>query len=431
MSESEAPVQDRRGFLKNVGVAAAAVAVLSRLRGDAPPPREQPKPPAEKLSWASGETIQTPIVPVTIDGWSLKVSNTALASYGKDHPRNDALFRFANRRVGVAGPVVTKANTVIGDTSIMFGLPSKNTYDPYAYLSLTQSEPGPTGHALTTYPIEFRYFTDQSDKQGPRFYSEVPLPETRLQEITKELSVFAELLSNPPLPLYIHNTDTPKDRGGNFDNQKYEVHLPKTVFAEPLYANEGIMLITHEFAHGVLDRVLANRSRPEVTRSISEAYEDWVRAAKQADPQNTSIKLPMPSFSASGVPESIENNPVFSLFDESNYVKPINPPEGYDSHGGHGHPFSNYSELFASATSVLRWHPEEFIKRYTELPDEFKPVMNNVVQQVFNVYGSFGYPDTSDQPIKDAFDTASEVAQKMFPQFEKIKDICGITKITN
>ncbi|MCX8197924.1 MAG: hypothetical protein N3F07_01885 [Candidatus Micrarchaeota archaeon] len=59
-----------------------------------------------------------------------------------------------------------------------------------------------------------------------------------------------------------------------------------------------------------------------------------------------------------------KEHPIFPLFDESSYCKGKSPQLG--------HPYDGASELFASASAVLRFFPSEFLSRLRRLEQEDK-----------------------------------------------------------
>ena len=52
---------------------------------------------------------------------------------------------------------------------------------------------------------------------------------------------------------------------------------------------------------------------------------------------------------------------------------------------GYGHPYGNYDEMFASALTVFRFFPDEFINRYEKLGGDIKKAVRNAANSVLNV----------------------------------------------
>ena len=68
---------------------------------------------------------------------------------------------------------------------------------------------------------------------------------------------------------------------------------------------------------------------------------------------------------------------LFDLFDESSY---LDIPKEW------GHPYSTAGELFASASSVLHFVPEQFIAKVNELPGEHRVVVVEAAKLVLSYY---------------------------------------------
>ncbi len=69
---------------------------------------------------------------------------------------------------------------------------------------------------------------------------------------------------------------------------------------------------------------------------------------------------------------------LFYFFDESNYQK--------GTPANHGHPSDRTGELFASASAILRFYPEEFMKKVERLKGNEKEKVLNVARFVINSF---------------------------------------------
>lgn len=69
---------------------------------------------------------------------------------------------------------------------------------------------------------------------------------------------------------------------------------------------------------------------------------------------------------------------LFKLLDESEYLEGVN--------GSRGHPDDNSSELFASASAILRYFPEELVRRISELDGVERRLAVNIAKFVVDQY---------------------------------------------
>jgi len=216
-------------------------------------------------------------------------------------------------------------------------------------------------------PTKEEFKTMKEEFDWIRIYSEIPLPEDLLQKLHQLHRVFDKFTFPPKV--YIFEVEDEESRGGSYGGDKIE--LPSNIFTCPIFSNEGITKLFHELSHSVVDAIISNTRDQRANRILFTAYEQLVRKA--------GWKIPVPTFSLLGAPEEIENNPYFSIFDESSYVKKVQK--------NYGHPYSDHNELFASALTVFRFFPYEFVQRYNQLASGQK-VVASVVRAIFDALES-------------------------------------------
>lgn len=195
------------------------------------------------------------------------------------------------------------------------------------------------------YPVDFRYYTTETDC-SIEICSELPVGEDGLRAIARIAREFDEFL--PVTTIYVKDFGAAcedceegkadagelKNRGGNADTTEleYRVEISSEDVLHPFFPGIIEWIAFHELAHCLLDKIKDSYIQwPH--RVLSEAYE-----------------------SLEGADEGLQK---FALLDESNYFS----EEFRQKLWGYGHPNENYCELGASALSVLRFYPREFIER--------------------------------------------------------------------
>lgn len=149
--------------------------------------------------------------------------------------------------------------------------------------------------------------------------------------------------------------------------------MPSIIFTNPKFSNEGIIKLFHELCHSIfLKSILYNQNNPRLNMELYNAYKTLIKESGLANLILIS-KL-------TGPLKEIEDNDYFSIFDESSYISGIDI--------SYGHPYSDHNELFASALTVFRYFPDEFIERYRKLSSDKQKVIGEVVKTIFSVLES-------------------------------------------
>jgi len=198
----------------------------------------------------------------------------------------------------------------------------------------------------------------------------------------------------PPV-VYIFEVTDVKKRGGINVIEENRIELPSIIFTNPIFTNEGLIVLTHELAHSIVKEIIYNKDQ-EANKRLFDAYAGLVKAA--------GWDIPIPSFSN----PALETSPYFTIFDESHYVKREEPQESYNIHF-YGHPYSDHTELFSSALTVFRFFPSEFIKGYNQLNEEQKGLVREAVHAIFNVL-EFLNPNIDD-------------IKRLIPEYESLRSI--------
>lgn len=373
----ESPGVGRRQFLGGLIGGAAAVSLEAVLN------------PAQALAaeaepghiYKSGDVIPTPM-PLQFDGWTLVARKADARRYDKQHPWRRLEFE-------VQGPEqsdVPSLSVSAGDFGGLVSIDPKRLdeallplsptiFDDLSYLitrEYSRDDKLLSVQAFALEPQTFRNHKGVDDEFGPDVVAEVDVGEEHIEAVARLLHDFEHFSLVPAV--YIYGTKDPTHRGGEFDPTFNRVAISSIVFEKPLFKDEGLAKVFHEQVHGVFEGVLNNEADQRLNIVMFNAYAALVKAA--------GYELPMPSFSLLGPPAEIEKNSPFTLFDESTYTPP--PPKGSISE--YGHPYSSHNELFASASTVIRFFPQEFAERFRHLDEKQQALARDVLAAVDQVY---------------------------------------------
>lgn len=189
--------------------------------------------------------------------------------------------------------------------------------------------------------------SDEQDYSG--ILSEVDLPNKTLANIKKYMKMFGY---DDGVLIYKNSNATEE---GEYDPKSDTVALSSASFTESVKNPQiGYMLLTHELAHRFANDLKDSGTKQKYIRNLSTIAEKIAKKAGVEMPYGTGLFGPS---------DEIENNKLFRLFDESWYTKEKREPGS----SGTGHPYSNFDEFFASATTVLRFFPEEFTKQAKQM----------------------------------------------------------------
>ncbi|MBI2048053.1 MAG: hypothetical protein HYT27_02845 [Parcubacteria group bacterium] len=252
-------------------------------------------------------------------------------------------------------------------------------------LPITQKSPA------TTIPVESSDFAIVSD---PELFIEIAnggfsiyAPAQFAQKI-KELSLpLLPYVFSPTIQrISISLVNEERRRGSMYSLPNNTIEAPYVMFSAPLYENEGERRVFHDLVHAI-EKAMQEKSSENI-QLLRNAYEYLVL---HAGFNSMSDKL---HFS-----NKTENNPYFKIFDESSYTPPFRPSP-------YGHPYASHSELFASALTIFRFFPDEFIRRFRELNPHAQETVRFVTKQLFE--GLLLYnPDI-------------KALQKLIPRYEEV-----------
>ncbi len=367
------PLLSRREALRNIAVGAGAFASGIVIGQSTTTPRTVERVVETRASekiYISGETIENPVASIKIEGWNLVFDKEKLGRYQSSPDRVAFVL--------VGAPFYTPPDmNVFRAEPVIRALPSPEFRQKgLIYLHFTETDKSGGIVRSEVYPIKLKYYsTPKKDEfETPRIFSEVQLDPDLLEKAKKTAEALGQL--SYYTPIYIYKNDDP-GRGGDFDPSTKRIDLPSIMFTDPVFKDEGIIRLSHEMAHAIMSNVINNHLDPRLNVMLVEVYKNLVLAAATIDPKL--FTFPMRTFSLFGAPEEVRNNPYFSIFSESSYVK---TDANKDVLATYSHPFSNHDELFASALTVLRSFPDQFIARYMTLDPKMREPIREVVQTI-------------------------------------------------
>ncbi|MCX8175392.1 MAG: hypothetical protein N3E51_04260 [Candidatus Micrarchaeota archaeon] len=160
---------------------------------------------------------------------------------------------------------------------------------------------------------------------------------------------------------------------------------PKIVISEWLLKDSLLaqLSIFHEQTHAYFEFAVGNVQKRELGRLLSQALLHKFYFAEKNDST---------TFERMKTYEADKYHPIFSIFDESNYQSCFDWRYGhpYD----HGFRNQDASELWASASCVLRFYPEEFLRRLAALSKHDRQgakIAGEIAGLVLELWGDCGF----------------------------------------
>lgn len=363
---------------------------------------EQKRNPEAKI-YKSGETIETPAGPVRIDGWKLK--------FDKDKVNSKINFEFKYRNIGEDSQSLFNGwgGMMVGeeeDAWVIYGLPHDRGDATSLELEIKEWNEKIEDYELKdriAYPIQLKSFTNEltEEYERPVVFSEADIGKEQIEALKKEHDLFAEFLVLGPV--YVVHTDDEALRGGMYSSERKQVEITSTPFLKPLFESEGVIKVSHELVHACMYIFKDREDTTDRYHRLKKTYERFVK--------ETGYTLPMPSFGLFGPPETLENHPLFKIFDESYYVaRSLGRINGEDRlhPNRYGHPYNDHDELVASAMTVLRKFPELFLEEYEKLSTYHKNLVREEISAIFDM---FAWADASEKSFTALIPMYEEIAQ--------------------
>ena len=337
----------------------------------------------------SGETIEHRVTRIRMKGWRLLLKMKDVENYAKEHPSQIIEFELLNGNEDYGNRLILAGNSKENRRHLVVLTDNELYYQFLAfprgrqpYLIIKEGE-GRTFN-LKTYPVQFEFYSykPKNPAEETRVYSEIPLEERVLKEI-HEISLLFDEFSNTR-PIYIYRFQGDEARQGMHLQSKYNL-VHSNYFTPPRLEIDGIATVFHELSHGIMSgSVLFSRDQ-KPNNKLMQAY-DLLGKARDAYRN-----------------KKLHRDP-FEIFTESSYLSTI---AGKEMTGGH--PWDNHNELFASALTIFRFFPDEFIQRYASLSSTEKDFTKGVCNAIFNILESIN-PET-------------KALQKLLPKYEKLKQL--------
>ncbi|MEK6979514.1 MAG: hypothetical protein AABW86_04795 [Candidatus Micrarchaeota archaeon] len=326
--------------------------------------------------YGDGDVIKTPIGDIKIMGWKLAFDLDKDGCSDQHHKRMEryqfTLFR-DDKDLGRADWCTL---LIVYDPDFHIQLDMERPDNPaylrvehiQDYLVLDQN----------TYQIKPTVFVyDGFATSGLRIYSDHCLTSSTLSGANATYWAFENFGATEP-PIVVHDYA----ESGHYAPTTIVLPSKELISTRTIY--DGTEYLTHELGHGLyrtLDHSVdlfpyqAQCWPPKAIESIHMAYSSLRNAFKLEKPwlilrdqltyqfTFTVFTIFSPDFIR---PYAFEYSTYFAMFDESNYMT-----KGVRL----GHPYTHPTELFASALTVFRFYPREFIARYELLSDEIRGVV--------------------------------------------------------
>lgn len=396
------------------GAGAAATlfgfAVKDRLSPqDSPPPETNLKEPKQQV-YRSGETIEDPATPITIDGWQLLFDDEMLKSYTKAGEKNVNFSLFVPQSLGPVRQVWGGGGSYISQEADEKGkvyrrMPALPPDKGEVYLRFTEKDRLGDVTREGIYIINLQSYTYEATRRGlfdPKIFSEIPLDQSQFKEVFEHAKMLKNFLPDSPRIYILKHREGLQRSGYHAREERYEA-LMSIKLTEPLYPNEALMSLDHELSHGIMDSIMQDSADQRVNVQIWQAYEEVLKEA--------GFKVPMPVPKLLPPPREALNLPTFAIFREGSYTQ---EKYGLEADGMHGHPYTNSTELFASGLTVLRFFPNEFINRFTKLT----PSQKKAVRAAFHAFLAVLEDQAKTPEIEKAIQT-------LLPQIDELREKVG------
>lgn len=183
--------------------------------------------------------------------------------------------------------------------------------------------------------------------------SELPLANPLHQSVKQKALYYRDYLVNRDPIVVVHNSDEP---GGQYDEALDVVHVNSPNILP------GETTIDHEFAHAMLEDLISHDEATPIIKEYERQFQDLIQfISSPTDPGDSCAK---------------DYSVILQMFDESTY-------EGDDCAAGH--PGDSAHELFASAFTILKYHPDALTKRYRSMNEAQQSVARPIIESVLRL----------------------------------------------
>lgn len=240
------------------------------------------------------------------------------------------------------------------------------------------------------------------DKEGEKKFAiklwgdKVKINQFKLDEVHALSLVFMKFCLEPDVLILPPNFPGFSERWGPLFGvaDPDSISLSSLHFTNPSFPGQHLLVAFHEFSHVILYDYHDFRRM-----ELSDLFK--LLSKKSSIERLAAVLL----FNIANTYN--KENGIFRIFDESSYFK-----DKYGTKSNHfGHPYSNHQELFASALTVFRFFPEEFLERLNELELNERKLVSSIASCILR--------------ILEHRSSASEDLVELLPEFYKIKSEAG------
>lgn len=354
--------QSRRQLLLSLPFIAGALGYGTRVLQS----RTIPPPPEKYLT--SGDQFQTPVGPVTIDGWRIMIPKSGLDQYLGLLPRRGRTLEFVTTEYSglfsnrlllenehvIEGDSATSPND--NNTFVLYALPRYDSHretDEPTHLIFTETEGSSLFHSHLWH-IKPRYWTDSSSGAKTPFYSEVEMSQSQLGRIGSNLLPFYDYFAMNPTAYIMNDGPTASEKADekiHIRSTDNYVVFPASIFQDPKLTNDIDLIIYLAMGRKMMDE---ERFRTGVIAANETRIYQLDEPQVNAGPENTSTYY-IPSYQLS------ENH----LYFASDYDPSI--------------------PLFPRLLTILRFFPQIFLERFGRLPESDKKAVAKDIDAFFLV----------------------------------------------
>src|SRR3989344_175004 len=400
------PTLERRVLVSRRAFVAGGIAALGLLGVSAGEyffrPQDIELPQYEAHTYASGQSIDTPLGKIRIKGWKVLFDIEAVRALVEQGLEFEVIATGDKKgfRGRFSGGVQNSPQYEISD---LFGRPKNNVlpatvsgdgsewvyfntvpninsnYITLKFMVYRNGKNQGTDNAngeVFSYRIKpiVNYYKPEDEKDFVRIFTEKELPQDGLKPIHGLHRLFSQY--HEPFRVYVVDEQPFYLTGAQGPSTELAFNLSPNLkdmsilttgdFETPFFKREGEIAACHEMAHNLFDYRsiwdFIGRFNPEV-----KAKTDFANLFNKAkyDPR-------------------IYPKDVFDIFTESAYFG----NSRFGAHSVAGHPYDDESELFASAVCVLRYFRKEFYQRKSGLGAEERELVGRIEQATYKVFTS-------------------------------------------
>ncbi|MBI5220305.1 MAG: hypothetical protein HY978_00510 [Candidatus Liptonbacteria bacterium] len=222
----------------------------------------------------------------------------------------------------------------------------------------------------------------------PRVFAEGKIAEAELDKIA-DIHRLAGAF-RPVAPVYVYGEEGDPywqvaEPSSHYDPLYNRVALQHQEFAYPDVPGQAVQVACHEIFHSVMRGTKLEGVQDQAYKKVQEEFS---RIAKRADLNR----------------EKSWDDPVFITFREFSYYRKKASKTVLPA----GHPWDNARELFASAVVVMRYYPDEFVRKLRTLSPEEQSLVRGAGRAVLD--------------LLHAMNSDEKVLRRLLPKLDHVRE---------